>query len=362
MSSDLPDRLRKLLRFILPYDASLAVVAEGDSSLLDLEGRRAEHFPQTPAGVYSGSYPSSDAELILQVDALHEKGIAFLVFPALTAWWLEHYEGLRSHLARRYRLVHRDMSTAIIFALHNTADANYRRFGAPDGLPLPPPEFIALTTSEYDASRFYESGKHGGGVITDLFLRAGCDLSKTTTILDYGCGCGRVLRQWKTLDADFIAGSDYNPYFVEFLTRTLPFADVRHNAPGEPPPFENGTFDAIYALSVLTHLDPKTQDTCIDDLAQLLRPDGVLLVTVHGESRTARLSDADRDRFLAGELIVHASDLSGSNACATWHPQAYLHEWLGERFESIDLVPDGASDVRQDAVLLQGPRIPRRGK
>ena len=161
--TDLALRLRTLLRFILPFDASVAVASEGEPELLAPDGRHFEHFPQTPGGIYSGPYPDSDVDLVAQIDALRQKGIQFLIFPATTAWWLDHYDALRHHLTRRYRLVHREPQTAIIYALQGLADTPLRRFGAPDKLPMPTPEMMALTTALYDPQRFLESGKQGMG-------------------------------------------------------------------------------------------------------------------------------------------------------------------------------------------------------
>ena len=47
------------------------------------------------------------------------------------------------------------------------------------------------------------------------------------SLLDYGCGCGRILRHWRESDTRVIAGADYNPYFVDFLRKTLPFAELK---------------------------------------------------------------------------------------------------------------------------------------
>ena len=42
---------------------------------------------------------------------------AYLVFPQVALWWLDHYAGLREHLDRHGRVVVRDDRTAVIYAL-----------------------------------------------------------------------------------------------------------------------------------------------------------------------------------------------------------------------------------------------------
>ena len=73
------------------------------------------------------------------------------------------------------------------------------------------------------------------------------------SILDFGCGCGRVVRWWRDLPAE-IHGSDFNPTLVRWCRENLPFGVFEVNRPEPPLPYPDDSFDLVYALSVLTHL------------------------------------------------------------------------------------------------------------
>ena len=100
----LVNRIRDMVRGVVPADATVLVVSKGDEELLRLDARKGWHFPQDEHGTYAGHYPADDAEAIAQVEALREKGADFLVLPAPAFWWLDRYLGLRRHLESRYRV------------------------------------------------------------------------------------------------------------------------------------------------------------------------------------------------------------------------------------------------------------------
>jgi GT2 family glycosyltransferase len=113
-------RLVKIVNDTLPSDASVAVVSKGDESLLKLEGRRAWHFPSADHGVYAGHNPADDAAAIEYLNAIRGEGAQFLVFPATSRWWLDHYKELRVHLEQQCRLLVDAEDTCTIFDLQPT--------------------------------------------------------------------------------------------------------------------------------------------------------------------------------------------------------------------------------------------------
>jgi glycosyltransferase involved in cell wall biosynthesis len=115
----LVDRIRKVAADNIPPGATVAVVSKGDQRLLNLDGCRAWHFPQDSNGTYAGHYPADSSEAIAMVEALRGKGADHLLIPISSAWWLEHYSGLREHLTRHYREILRDESTCVLFSLRS---------------------------------------------------------------------------------------------------------------------------------------------------------------------------------------------------------------------------------------------------
>ena len=99
-------RLREFVKQSLPRDAALAIVTKGDSDLLNLEGRRAYHFPRTPEGEYAGKHPPDAAAAIAELEALRRTGVTHFVLPTPYLWWLEFYGEFARHLQEEYKLIH----------------------------------------------------------------------------------------------------------------------------------------------------------------------------------------------------------------------------------------------------------------
>ena len=66
------------------------------------------------------------------------------------------------------------------------------------------------------------------------------------------------------------------------------------------------------------------------------------------------LDPDDRARFRAGELVVVARDEGdyGTNACAAYHPAAWVRDVLADGLEVLDHWP-GDESFKQDAFLMR---------
>ncbi len=111
------DHLRETVKATVPAGATVLVISRGDERLLELNGRRALHFPQAADGTWAGHHPADSDEAIDHLEALRAQGAEYLVVPPTYDWWLSHYDGLQTHLATRYRAVVRDERAGAIYSL-----------------------------------------------------------------------------------------------------------------------------------------------------------------------------------------------------------------------------------------------------
>ncbi len=102
---DAVDGVRTAVRRSVPAGARAAVISRGDDRLLELGDVSAEHFPSEPAGGWAGHYPADGAGAVALLEAARRRGAGYLVVPRSSAWWLDHYDELRDHLARSGVLV-----------------------------------------------------------------------------------------------------------------------------------------------------------------------------------------------------------------------------------------------------------------
>jgi SAM-dependent methyltransferase len=219
-----------------------------------------------------------------------------------------------------------------------------------DGPPLPPRRLMVRVAGTADGDWFLRSGRAAYDAIA-----AHVSVNDADAVLDFGCGCGRVLRYWGE-HSGMVAGCDRDAGAVEWCRVSLPFAHVERNGLGPPLAYADASFDLVYALSVFTHLTADLQGAWRDELRRVLRPGGRLLLTTHGASYLPRLEPDDRASFDRGELVVRWGELPGSNLCSAYHPESYVRSFLAHGFELVEIAPEGAlGNPTQDLIVLRRP-------
>ena len=219
---------------------------------------------------------------------------------------------------------------------------------AVDGPPLPPRRLMVRVAGTSDADWFLRSGRAGYNAIA-----AHAPLAELESVLDFGCGCGRVTRWWSDFHGR-VAGSDVSRSAIEWCRTNLPFARFEQNALAPPLMFDDESFDLVYALSVFTHLTADLQLAWRDEVRRVLRPGGQLLLTTHGRSYVPRLGEEERTSFERGDLVVRWGDVAGTNLCSAYHPETYLRDTFADGFDFLELEAEGArGNPTQDLVLLR---------
>jgi SAM-dependent methyltransferase len=263
--------------------------------------------------------------------------------------------------ARLSRLLERLHLLGFAAALWSEAEylrarARARGVAAPqadDGLPLPPRRLIYLVSHTADPAWYLDGGRAAAESLQALLARRGTSLETRRAILDFGCGCGRVIRRLRPLEAS-LAGSDLNADAVAWCSASLPFARFAANGLAPPLPFDDDEFDLVYALSVFTHLPEELGHAWIEELARVLRPGGLLALSTHGDRYRERLDAPERARYDAGDLVVRRPAIAGSNLCTAFHPPRYVRERLAGPLRVLDHVPEGArGNPEQDLWLLE---------
>ena len=134
-----------------------------------------------------------------------------------------------------------------------------------------------------DAGMFLNIGESCCNGIRRILAKNGIELEQFRAILDFGCGCGRIIRNFRDLEGPRLFGTDYNPKLANWCRSNLPFAEFGVNGLAPPLKYEDGSFDFIYAFSVFTHLSEKLQTEWLAELNRVMSPGGYLLFTTLGE-------------------------------------------------------------------------------
>ncbi len=236
-------------------------------------------------------------------------------------------------------------------------DYRHRGTVAADGLPIPPARLRVAVSGIADPIDHLDAGLRSATAIEALLAGNDLEVSGVGSLLDFGCGSGRVARRWVDLPETEVSGCDYNADAIAWCQENLPFASWSVNQLAPPLPYAAESFGLVYALSVFTHFADDLQGRWMSEMQRVLSPGGHLIFTTMGSSFRSHLVDAEREKFDAGKLIVHFPKSAGSNMCAAYHPRAYVDELLAAaELRLIDALPaSDRSPYPQDMWLASKP-------
>lgn len=238
----------------------------------------------------------------------------------------------------------------------------YRISGSLDGYPLPPAELVDVVIGTKELAWYQLGGLFMHQAITTMLQRNGVHVNSIQSILDFGCGCGRIVRWWAALGKNSeIWGCDYNPELIQWCQKNLStFAQFIVNDAEPPLVFEQGQFEFVYAYSVLTHISKPLQQPWLEELARVVKLGGYLLVTVHGKRVAIRsgFSDELLNQLEEEDILVFGEEASGTNLCAAYHSENYMVQQEKLGLTLVDYLPGGVRDSsEQDMYLFRRDEI-----
>jgi SAM-dependent methyltransferase len=155
------------------------------------------------------------------------------------------------------------------------SDASLRQFASP----FPPIELMANVSGLQNEQDF---AAHGAAIYRALSDASIKPLTDYASILDFGCGCGRLARMFKGHDGQ-ISGCDIDSRHVAWVNQNLPYMKAKVSKVTPPIPYADNEFEAIISISIFTHLTEFSQNQFLAELHRACRADGKLFLTVHGQ-------------------------------------------------------------------------------
>ena len=164
-------------------------------------------------------------------------------------------------------------------------------------IPLPPDEYMRLVCGTHHADVAANFERVGADLV--MRLRSLQMVNAGATVLDVGCGCGRLARQLLALPIASYTGFDrhpgmiawaaahlIDPRFIFLHVDVISGYSVEDGEVGTIPPtafvfpFPNNTFTDIIAASVLTHINLVDGESYLHQMARVLIPGGKIFCTV----------------------------------------------------------------------------------
>ncbi|MDM8566806.1 class I SAM-dependent methyltransferase [Candidatus Halobeggiatoa sp. HSG11] len=212
-------------------------------------------------------------------------------------------------------------------------------------IPQPEPELIYLTQGHYNVDEYKNSIIPGVMNLHKYLQHAGVNLQQIQSLLDFGCGSGRLLVGWHLLSPHIkLNGCDFNPKLLGWVQQNI-FEQCIRNDLTPPLSYPDDKLDLIYLISVFTHLSLDVQKMWIQEFKRVLKIGGYILITLHGEIyvRNGFWQEPDKiQQFLESGFAESGSD-DGSNFYASYHSLDFIKQMMSG-FELIGYFPNGTID------------------
>jgi len=178
-----------------------------------------------------------------------------------------------------------------------------------ENIPLPPESLRHRVHGAVDAKSFLAVGRQCAQDIVAGLKLIGRAPESFESVLDFGCGCGRVLRWLKPeLTSARVFGTDIDRQALAWCSKNLPGIAWSANAGLPPTGFAAQSFDLVYAISVFSHLDEDFQFYWLNELRRITKPGGIVLLSIHGSFYLDTLEEAMVAEIRAKGMLFVVSD------------------------------------------------------
>lgn len=215
-----------------------------------------------------------------------------------------------------------------------------------DSLVMPDKDTVYMTQGHCNVEEYKNSILPAVLNIYGYLKDSGIEIENNFRILDFGCGSGRILKGWYTIMPELdLRGCDYNQFLVDWNKRYLPgVIQITKNNLDPASEYSDDCFDFIYIISVFTHLKLDTQRKWIAEIERILKPGGLLLITLHGEfyMRNTYYEQPEKiEQFLElGYYEPNTKEGEGENSFGTFHGINFVQNMFSN-FELIRFFPQG---------------------
>ena len=189
----------------------------------------------------------------------------------------------------------------------------------------------------------------------------GFNIRTMGTVLEFGCGTGRLLQHCRNIKGVRLIGTDLNPKMSEWCSNNIRGIAFHRNGLEPPLTFaEDNSIDLVFAYSVFTHIPLNLQRPWLQEMRRILRPGGFLLCTVAGfwlERLFLNAEDIDRLKreghvqYTSADKEASLSTQVGGSGWDIYQSRSEVIRVFGSELHLLDYLPG-----RQDLLILQKPR------
>jgi len=222
---------------------------------------------------------------------------------------------------------------------------------------VPHPSMRYRVHGTYDLLSFLQVGRRCKDDIIAALKKIDRNLDSFRNILDFGCGCGRTLT-WlaKYAKSSQLHGTDIDTDAISWCKKNIKFITCDVNSALPPLRYPSESFDLVYAISVFSHIKEDYQFRWLDELKRIIKPGGILLVSLQGRNIWGQFSPDYVERIEKEGFVFRQSGF-WKTMFPEWyedafHAEKYVRDEFSKYFSVLDYIPKGIND-HQDMVILQ---------
>ena len=218
-----------------------------------------------------------------------------------------------------------------------------------------PDDYDLYETYQLNYQKFIEDGKLAATEIigwTKPYLN-----TQQPVILDWGCGLGRIVRHFNEQNESAkLFACDIDEKRIQWNKihyRNIAFSLISYSPPTN---YTSEKFDLIYGISIFTHIEAALQVAWLKELHRILKPNGVLLISTHGQAHHNKLLSWEKKLLNRNGILTQNYFQKGHRMMSTYHLSDHFKKMINPYF-TVKEFYDGKTHPekmgRQDLWILQ---------
>jgi len=263
--------------------------------------------------------------------------------------------GIFSNIARSFGLIY-SFDKARYYYFKNKNKGNNKRFLEENPSIALPPDYLMYESFQIDYKKYYNDSLDSAKELVEVFGEY--HKLDNISVLDWGCGPARIIRHLPNILGENCKfyGTDYNKNSIKWCQDNIKGIEFNLNSLEAKLPYADNSFDIIYGISIFTHLSEKYHYDWYNELLRVLKPGGIMYQSSHGDNFLVKLTEAEKQKYNRGELVVRGQVKEGHRTFTAFHP----NEFMEKLFKNVEILehivhpmPNDGSWVPQDAWVIR---------
>lgn len=208
-----------------------------------------------------------------------------------------------------------------------------------------PPDYLIYESFQLDYEKYYTDSIESTEWLAGLFRKHTSVYN--LNILDWGCGPARIIRHMPKVigNACFYYGTDYNATTIDWCQKNIHGVHFSVNQLEPPLDYNPNFFHVIYGISIFTHLSEPMHHAWSAELQRVMSKGGIVLITTQGNAFRVKLTDSERVKYDAGNLVVRGNVKEGHRTYSAFQPETYMKQ-LFKGLSLLEHIPGEISNGR----------------